>query len=281
MTRRNVDYKGWSKTALIGAIASGIVGLGVLFPAKNNQNNGEIISRPRIVSSYPEVEFSPILEEIAQEPEVIPQQKPEPELNKYQNVVIMLDPGHGMGNTRNGLYDPGAVKNKIYESNLVLKQAKIVRDKLTERGIQVRLTREDEKTNTSLADRVKLANESDSDFYVSFHINSFTDPSAKGVRVYFYPGSSEGEELGRSVQDNLVKTLTEKVQEFNQDYEGLRPGNFHVIRNTRMPSILVESGFIANPRDIKYLTENADVVAEGIYNGIIEYVNSNLKELSK
>lgn len=184
--------------------------------------------------------------------------------------IIVLDPGHGMGNRKKGVYDPGVIHGDTYESHLVIDQAKRIK-KLLETDFDVRLTREDEEAETSLSRRVQIANDANADIFVSLHVNGFTEESAKGARVYHYPGSQNGEKLGRSIQDRLVDNLIKRVSGFEQSYEGLKTEDFYVLKHTKMPAVLTEPGFLTNPRDRKYLIENPDVIAESIAEGIRGY----------
>ncbi len=193
--------------------------------------------------------------------------------------LIMIDAGHGLGNASPGVYDPGAVYGELEEADITLDISKRVSEKLAERGYVVKNTRESKDIEIPLRRRAQNANELGADIFVSIHVNSYDgeSDSARGVRTYHFPGSEEGEELGRYVQDNLVEALEKKVEGFEQDYEGLREGNkdWIVLRRTKMPAILIEPGFIINERDRKYLTEHPEVVAEGIAEGITEYLTDN------
>ncbi|MBU0466141.1 MAG: N-acetylmuramoyl-L-alanine amidase [Nanoarchaeota archaeon] len=186
--------------------------------------------------------------------------------------VVVLDPGHGMGNRKKGVYDPGAVHEKIYEEKIVLDQSKRVGKILAQKGYDIISTRTDSETETPLSSRPILANQQNADIFVSLHCNAFTNPDAKGVRTYHYPDTKQGIKLARQVQDSLVEELTANIPGFEQKYNGLKTANFHVLKHTNMPAVLVESGFLTNERDRKYLTQNPEIVAEGIDKGIIKYL---------
>lgn len=193
----------------------------------------------------------------------------------FEGITVVLDAGHGMSNRSNGVYDPGAVQGEVYESHIVLDQALRVGEILKTRGFNVVYTRSDENSDINLENRSRVANEANADIFVSLHCNSFSDPSAEGVRVYHHPGSSKGLNLARLIGGSLVEELSDDVSGFNQTYESARSGDFSVLLRTRMPAVLVESGFLTNARDIAYLTGNAESVAEGIADGIVEYFSDN------
>ena len=196
----------------------------------------------------------------------------EPEKKK----IIMLDPGHGMGNRKEGLYDPGAVRGDVEEAKIVIDQAQRVGEILKDGGYDVCYTREDDIVNAPLEKRAVMANERGADIFVSLHCNSADNAAAQGVRLYHYPEKDKGKELAREVYDSLVKTLVAGVPEFeNPGKRWIGAQDFRVLRETKMPAVLVESGFLSNDRDIKYLTEKASVVAKGIAEGIKAYLNGN------
>lgn len=186
-----------------------------------------------------------------------------------ENRRVVLDPGHGMGNRKKGLYDPGCVYDGIQEADVVLDQTKRIERILSGKGIDVRYTRIDNVTETPLSSRALFANKANSDLYVSLHCNASENASAHGIRIYHFPKSKNGIVLGRVIQDNLEEGLRELG--ITQDYEGLREGRFRVLKHTKMPAVLVESGFLSNKRDREYLTKNPEEIAKGIANGILEY----------
>ncbi|PIN90221.1 hypothetical protein COU60_01925 [Candidatus Pacearchaeota archaeon CG10_big_fil_rev_8_21_14_0_10_34_76] len=192
-----------------------------------------------------------------------------------EDRLIVIDAGHGMGNAKPGVYDPGAVFGDLHEADINLDVSERVKDDLAEKGYIVNNLRESLNVELPLSARAKNANELGAEVFVSVHVNSYEgeSESAKGVRTYYFPGSVEGKELGKYVQDNLIEILEDNVEGFSQNYEGLREGNFKVLRETDMPAILVEMGFITNERDRRYMVENSDVIAEGIAEGIDNYLN--------
>ncbi len=223
-----------------------------------------------------EAEGIPLTTYLSQQSESLtPPADKKPSVPTVPRATVVLDPGHGMSNATKGLYDPGAVHGTLRESDLVLDQALKVGELLKENNINVLYTRDDHTDITPLKTRAQYANTNKADLFVSLHVNAFTNDKAQGVRVYHHPGSTKGHALGRELQDGIEDSLEASVLGFSQSYEGLRSGNFNVLRNTTMPAALVESGFITNARDRKYLTEHEDSIAEGIANGILDYLNAN------
>lgn len=185
-------------------------------------------------------------------------------------MIIFLDPGHG-GN------DHGAVgPTGLMEKNVTLNIAMKVREILKNHGIDARLTRGDD-SRIELLERVRMANQSNADYFVSIHINSASSPTATGTETYAYPYSTKGMELSKNIQRNLVK-------EIGLADRGVKAANFYVLRETKMPAALAEVAFINNPQEEKLLRDSnfLSKAALGIAKGILEYVgieyNKDIKD---
>lgn len=169
--------------------------------------------------------------------------------------IVVLDPGHG-GN------DPGAVDevNGILEKTLNLEVARRVQKNLEGKGYRVLLTREQDdafchapggafvKRQISLDERIELANRNDAEIFVSIHANSFHDRTCTGAEIYYHRLSQEGRELAEQFQE-VLSGLPEPVE------CKLKSSNYYVLRNTTMPAVLVEMGYITNDREGKLLLE--------------------------
>ena len=176
---------------------------------------------------------------------------------------VFIDPGHGG-------YDNGAVKNGVYEDEINLQISKKIEAKLKAKGVQVKMSRYDD-TYLSLTQRTNMANNEGSDVFVSIHQNSAENSSAKGIETYYYSSRSDSRGLANDVQSDIIDT----TGSYNR---GVKTANYAVIRNAQMSSNLVECGFISNPTEAKNLTSSSyqDKVAEGIVNGIMDYLNDNV-----
>lgn len=180
--------------------------------------------------------------------------------------VIVIDPGHGG-------YNPGAVANGVHEADVNLAISLKVRDKLAKSGAKVVMTRQSDVQvsaegnrvlSEELAARVRMAHNANADIFVSIHANANEKSSAVGAMTFYY--SDKSTTLARKIQDGIIKA-TGAVD------KGIATESFHVIRNTNMPSVLVETGFITNPNEAALLSNNnyQNKVADGIYNGIVQY----------
>tara|TARA_A100001015_G_C14944418_1_gene693985 strand:- start:236 stop:922 length:687 start_codon:yes stop_codon:yes gene_type:complete len=158
--------------------------------------------------------------------------------------TVVLDPGHG------GL-DIGACCNRIQEKDLCLKVAKLLRDNLENQNINVIMTRERDEYIT-LKKRVKLANDHKVELFVSLHMNSSSNKEASGIEIYYFPQKNHKWRLERS-KNIAQRTLYHLINASSSKSRGVKPGNFCVIRETKMPAILVECGFITNEFESKKL----------------------------
>jgi N-acetylmuramoyl-L-alanine amidase len=182
--------------------------------------------------------------------------------------TIVLDPGHGG-------YDPGAVgvtglKEKEVNLDIALRVQKL----LTDMGANVVMTRSDD-TFLALSQRAAVANNAYADVFVSIHANSNTNASIGGTSVYYYAPSSNPalysqlarrSSLASRVQGQLVRNLG--IRDI-----GTLTANFAVLRETLMPSILVETAFLSNKAEEALLKDDAfrDKAAQAIAQGLAEY----------
>ncbi|MDR7002102.1 N-acetylmuramoyl-L-alanine amidase [Neobacillus niacini] len=170
-------------------------------------------------------------------------------------VKIFIDPGHGGA-------DSGATGNGLQEKNLTLKIATTLRDILVNEyeGVAVKLSRSSDET-VSLEERTDAANNWDADYYLSIHINA---GSGTGFESYIYPGVGAPTTTYRDIIHNEVL----KVVDFAN--RGQKSANFHVLRESSMPALLTENGFIDTSSDAAKL-KNASFltsIARGHANGL-------------
>ncbi len=186
--------------------------------------------------------------------------------NKYREVLVVIDPGHG-GN------DPGAIspRLKIKESDIVLDVSQRLNKLLLEAGFRTYMTRTG-NTTISLQDRVAVANQLNGDIFVSVHANSATNHSAEGIENYYFATSTNGRDaalnkrLAEIFQDEMIKETGARSR-------GAKAQNFHVIRETRMPAVLSEIGFLSNQREESLMNspEYRQKIAVSMFNAIVKY----------
>jgi len=172
-------------------------------------------------------------------------------------VKIFIDPGHGGS-------DAGAVSNGIQEKNITLQIAKKVRDILQDEysDVSVRMSRTGDAT-VSLSERTNAANSWGADYYLSIHINA---GGGTGFESYVYPGSGTPTTTYQTQIHNAVISST------NFYDRGKKQANFHVLRETAMPAILTENGFIDTNSDANKLKNSSFItaIARGHVNGLVQ-----------
>lgn len=172
--------------------------------------------------------------------------------------LVVLDAGHGGT-------DQGTSSGKMIEKDINLKVAKLVKKELEENGIRVLLTREDD-SRVQLEQRAALANEKEADFFVSIHCNYNEDSTAiEGTEFYYQTGSDKG----KAAAEALSSSFDEVKGVVNR---GTREEDFHVLRETHMPAVLVELGFLSNASDRKKLNQKdyQQLLAQCIAETIVE-----------
>ena len=182
---------------------------------------------------------------------------------KQNKFSVVIDPGHGGP-------DPGAIGiGGIKETDVVLEISKIVKKLLSEKGVKVMLTRKKE-VDLDLPPRVSFANNADADIFVSIHANASRGKrrDINGLETFYYRGW-KGRLLARRIQKQILR-----VSPGSPD-RGVKQGRFYVIKNTRMPAVLVEIGFLTGRLDAKRLEKTAHRkrLAYAIAKGILEYLS--------
>ncbi|NMS91220.1 N-acetylmuramoyl-L-alanine amidase [Clostridioides difficile] len=192
------------------------------------------------------------------------------EENKNKKYTVFIDPGHG-GNDKG---TQSKTSNR-YEKDLNLQISKKLANKLAkQKDIQVVVSRTDD-TYVSLMDRVNLAKNSSADVLVSIHLNAEKNGNtATGIETWYRNKATDGsKKLAESVQSTIASYV--KVRD-----RGIVENNFEVLRESSMPAILVECGFLTTPsEEQKIINEKyQDQLTEGIVQGILSYLDSNGKK---
>lgn len=188
-------------------------------------------------------------------------------LNKFipnvKKITITIDAGHG-GAEFGAI---GCLGNKEKDFNLDI--AKRLKNVLSDAGANVIMTR-DTDVNVSLSDRVKIANDNNSQIFISIHANalpdSLLDKDISGTEVYYFYNQSKN--LAEKIQNSLVQKLGTKNG-------GVKQQSFAVVRNTNALSILVETGYMINPEEnSKLMSEDfKNNIVQGIKEGVEKYLN--------
>lgn len=169
-----------------------------------------------------------------------------------RNVII--DAGHG------GV-EPGAIFNGRKEKNDTLQLAFDLGNALERRGIQVEYTRVNDVYDSPY-EKAAIANRSDADFFISLHRNAMPVPgTASGVETLVYSKDGVAGQLAQKIQKELATIGWNDLGVIE------RPG-LVVLRNTKMPAILIEAGFIDNPVDNTLFDEKLAATADAIADGV-------------
>ena len=169
---------------------------------------------------------------------------------------IAIDAGHGGA-------DPGAVYQGRQEKDDNLKLALAVGERLQNSGLDVYYTRTEDIYQTPYQ-KAMAANESGADFLVSLHRNSSEYPNQyTGVETLIYDKNGEKAEIAEDINEEL-----ENIG-FRNNGVKIRPG-LVILRRSKMPAVLVESGFINSEEDNRLFDEEFDRIADGIADAILK-----------
>jgi len=237
-----------------------------------------------------------------------------PILNTQKRYLIYLDPGHGGSK-------PGAVYGGVKEKHLVYKITRRVYKKLKAKGYNVKMTRYRDK-RVSLGARTRMANKANADLFVSIHANAVEDRSkryaARGLETYFLQRSrtarakriaaKENSEilnskdkvtqdvllnavftgpkiklshiLATSVQQNILSSVRKRGYRIKDN--GVDGAPFRVLVGAQMPAILIEVGYLSNPKERARLLsyKYQEIMANGIVAGIEKYIKYRERELN-
>jgi N-acetylmuramoyl-L-alanine amidase len=221
-------------------------------------------------------------------------------------IRIMLDPGHG------GV-DPGAVgEGMLLEKDIVLEIARSVRSILEGEGYRVMMTRNDDRY-VSLRNRALAANRLRVDLFVSIHANAALNHLAQGTETFYYAPASDPWSRTVARLENAVLRLEtpgdpggagrtgvggtgdERREESiraagavqkrlssaaRTPDRGIKAAEFYVLKHTRMPSILVETGFLSNRQERDHLADSGhrNAVGRAIARGIRDYLEDRQGE---
>ncbi|NSL52545.1 N-acetylmuramoyl-L-alanine amidase CwlD [Calidifontibacillus erzurumensis] len=194
--------------------------------------------------------------------------------------VIIVDPGHGYP-------DPGAGPEGAYEKDIAFNISLLLRDYLQEAGALVIMTREDDndladkdlkgysrRKTQDLMRRVELINNSNGDLLISVHLNSLPSPRWSGAQTFYYPRYEENKRLAELIQKEMQINLGNTVR------HAKAINHVYVLKEAKMPSVLVEAGFLSNPAEREKLKTKAyqDKVAASIYQGILRLYTEKPKD---
>ena len=199
-------------------------------------------------------------------------------INVYKNTsaprtkyTVVIDAGHG------GI-DGGSVgkTTNVTEASLNLEYAICLKEMLSDYGFKVVMTRNDEnglydplasnKKKDDMKKRKKIVENSNADFVISIHMNSY-DSTSKGAQVFYGENDESSQALAGNIQKYFLKYLKDARKE-------IKVGDYYILNAIKSPSVLVECGYLSNPTEEKLLQteEYKKEVCYSILLGIIEYL---------
>ncbi|WP_027365333.1 N-acetylmuramoyl-L-alanine amidase [Desulfotruncus alcoholivorax] len=167
---------------------------------------------------------------------------------------IVIDPGHGGS-------DPGAVYKGYYEKNFTLEIAQSAVDFLEKiYDAEIYLTRKADESS-GLSERSVFANNLKADLFVSIHINA---GGGTGFESYIYTNAGS---KTKAIQNKIHDFLSQFYKSQGFSDRGEKKANFSVLRNTKMPAVLLENLFIDNPKDLAQLLRPGFIQSLGVIIG--------------
>lgn len=178
----------------------------------------------------------------------------DPNAKPLKDKTIVLDPGHGGSDQGASSNTKKHSREKIY----TLKTAKELKSLLEKEGAVVNMTREADEYVSLEQRNIK------GDAYISIHNDSLKSAKANGSTVYWYKDNQEA--LAETISATLQKKalLTSK---------GARQENYQVLRQTDVPAVLLELGYISNPTDEDMITDklHRHILEEAVVDGLRSY----------
>ncbi|MDZ5711292.1 N-acetylmuramoyl-L-alanine amidase [Jeotgalibacillus haloalkalitolerans] len=181
------------------------------------------------------------------------------DVRSFEGRTIVLDAGHGGK-------DSGAIAGGMLEKELVLDISLRSQRILENAGANVIMTRTTDRF-LELHERAAIANNSGGELFLSVHANAFNG-LARGTETFWYSRyeAANSQRLALNVQDAVIDKI-------GTSYRRVAEGNYHVVRETKIPSALLEVGFMDNPDDAVKLRSSyyRQLTAEGVFEGLLQY----------
>ena len=167
--------------------------------------------------------------------------------------VVVVDAGHG-GKDRGASGPSGA-----FESDINLAIALFLKRELQVRGVNVIMTRETvdwlasplapNKKRDDMNNRRMIIERARPDVVISIHLNTFPDPSVRGLQSFYNPNNQMGRAFAQTIQSEFNNS-----EHLNRT---AKPGDFYILNKTAFPAVLVEAGFLSNPHEERILQTTA------------------------
>ena len=180
--------------------------------------------------------------------------------------TILVDAGHGGIDGGARARDSG-----VWEKEINLQTAKMLRQALEQQGARVVMTREtdmqySENKRADLTARLEMAKEQGADMVLSIHMNEYRSRREAGPQVFYRAGQEQSRLLAGAIQEAMIKNLRPAKE------RSAMAGNYFIL-SLNLPSVLVECGFLSNAAEEKLLLSSAyqAQAARAIAAGVVEY----------
>lgn len=191
-----------------------------------------------------------------------------PSPNKKPVITIIIDPGHG----GEDLGAQSKTKPIYSEKNFNLVTARFLQENLEQMGYRTAMTRVKD-VFIPLDKRAAAAHDRQSELFISVHYNAAESEEAQGVEVFYF---DQKEDPSRTLASKTLaqSVLKELLAATNAKSRGVKHGNYHVIRESNAPAILIEGGFLTNPDELLRLKDPLYLkkLAWGIAQGVSKYL---------
>lgn len=189
-----------------------------------------------------------------------------------RNYTVVIDPGHGGT-------DPGSIgyKTKVHEADLNLKLSLMLKEKLESAGINVIMTRNNEKAmiegsgrawkKQDMELRKTLIKNTRPNMVISLHQNSHTNHHYRGAQVFYDKTSDISKQIADFIQEQFKQDLDKSIK-------ATSPGDYFMLKCSAAPSVIVECGFLSNEEDEKLLLDETYQIkiVDCIHKGIVKFL---------
>lgn len=188
--------------------------------------------------------------------------------------IIALDAGHGLHTAGKRTPDD----EREWSFNTVVVES-IIEHLQTYKKVQiVRLDDPTGKKDVPLRERTDKANQANAKILISFHHNAFEGKwgNHTGTVTFHYPSSTKGRELAKAIHPSVVEA-------YGLRDRGIKSANFHMLRESKMPAILIEGGFMDSLIDIKKMRKKSilQLAGKNIAEAVASYLYLEKKDQSQ
>ena len=195
------------------------------------------------------------------------------ETGSFYETTIILDAGHG------GKDGGASSRDGLVERDLVLSITKVIEENLRLQGFNVIMTRCDEhdlasdyatnRKREDLKQRVNIMNNSENAIAISIHANAISNARWRGAQTFYDPKLLENKELAT----HIMEAMRANIGELNREQRPI--SNIYILRNSEIPTALVEVGFLSNPEEARLLAceDYQQLIAYAIFEGILAYLD--------